>query len=215
MDYNGIVKGILKGKAELLNGPIPDGMWAYDSSLPAMKQDMQAAADSLAKVPKKITHLSYMYSDKDANWEPIGLTLQAALMPLGINLKLEKTANATLRERVGQADYDIAVGTWSPDFADPYMFMNFWFDSKMQGLQGNRSFYSNPQVDTLIREAATTSDTGKRTELYQQAQKQVLADSAYVYLFQKSYTLPMRDSVKGYVFNPMLEQVFNLGSMSK
>jgi peptide/nickel transport system substrate-binding protein len=54
-----------------------------------------------------------MYSDKDANWEPIGLTLQAALAPLGINLKLEKTANATLRERVGQADYDIAVGTWS------------------------------------------------------------------------------------------------------
>ena len=180
-----------------------------------MKQDMQAAADSLAKVPKKITNLSYMYSDKDANWEPIGLTLQAALMPLGINLKLEKTANATLRERVGQADYDIAVGTWSPDFADPYMFMNFWFDSKMQGLQGNRSFYSNPQVDTLIREAATTSDTAKRTELYQQAQKTVLNDSAYVYLYQKSYTLPMRDSVKGYVFNPMLEQVFNLGSMSK
>jgi peptide/nickel transport system substrate-binding protein len=95
------------------------------------------------------------------------------------------------------------------------MFMNFWFDSKMQGLQGNRSFYSNPQVDTLIREAATTSDTAKRTELYQQAQKTVLNDSAYVYLYQKSYTLPMRDSVKGYVFNPMLEQVFNLGSMSK
>ena len=88
-------------------------------------------------------------------------------------------------------------------------------DSKMQGLQGNRSFYSNPQVDTLIRETATTSDTAKRTELYQQAQKVVLNDSAYVYLYQKSYTLPMRDSVKGYVFNPMLEQVFNLGSMSK
>lgn len=215
VDYNGIVKGILKDKAELLNGPIPKGMWAYDSSLPSMKQDMTAAADSLAKVPKKITSLSYMYSDKDANWEPIGLTLQAALAPLGINLKMEKTANATLRERVGQADYDIAVGTWSPDFADPYMFMNFWFDSKMQGLQGNRSFYSNPQVDTLIREAATTSDQAKRVELYQQAQKLALNDSAYVYLYQKNYTLPMRDSVKGYVFNPMLEQVFNLGSMSK
>ncbi|HCN65548.1 MAG TPA: peptide ABC transporter substrate-binding protein [Pseudomonas sp.] len=215
VDYKGIVSGILKDKAELLNGPIPKGMWAYDSSLPNMKQDMTAAADSLAKVPKKITNLSYMYSDKDANWEPIGLTLQAALMPLGINLKMEKTANATLRERVGQADYDIAVGTWSPDFADPYMFMNFWFDSKMQGLQGNRSFYSNPQVDTLIREAATTSDQAKRVELYQDAQKLALNDSAYVYLYQKSYTLPMRDSVKGYVFNPMLEQVFNLGSMSK
>lgn len=215
VDYNGIVKGILKDKAKLLNGPIPDGMWGYDSSLPVMKQDLAAAKNSLAKTPQKITNLNYMYSDKDANWEPIGLTLQAALAPLGINLKLEKTANATLRERVGQADYDIAVGTWSPDFADPYMFMNFWFDSKMQGLQGNRSFYSNPEVDKLIREAAAVSDTAKRVELYQTAQKKVLDDSVYAYLYQKSYSLPMRDSVKGYVFNPMLEQVFNLGSMSK
>ncbi|WP_449104463.1 ABC transporter substrate-binding protein [Pseudomonas mohnii] len=215
VDYNGIVKGILKDKAKLLNGPIPDGMWGYDSSLPVMKQDLAAAKNSLAKTPQKITNLNYMYSDKDANWEPIGLTLQAALAPLGINLKLEKTANATLRERVDHADYDIAVGTWSPDFADPYMFMNFWFDSKMQGLQGNRSFYSNPEVDKLIREAAAVSDTAKRVELYQTAQKKVLDDSVYAYLYQKSYSLPMRDSVKGYVFNPMLEQVFNLGSMSK
>nr|BFE97034.1 hypothetical protein GCM10020185_75700 [Pseudomonas brassicacearum subsp. brassicacearum] len=90
MDYNGIVKGILRDKAKLLNGPIPDGMWAYDSSLPPMKQDMAAAKESLAKTSQKITNLSYMYSDKDPNWEPIGLTLQAALAPLGINLKLEK-----------------------------------------------------------------------------------------------------------------------------
>ena len=66
-----------------------------------------------------------------------------------------------------------------------------------------------------FREAAATSDTAKRVELYQAAQKIVLKDSVYAYLYQKSYTLPMRDSVKGYVFNPMLEQVFNLGSMSK
>jgi ABC-type transport system substrate-binding protein len=59
------------------------------------------------------------------------------------------------------------------------MFMNFWFDSKMQGLQGNRSFYSNPEVDKLIREAAAVSDTAKRVELYQTAQKKVLDDSVY------------------------------------
>ncbi|RMT15876.1 hypothetical protein ALP32_200196 [Pseudomonas avellanae] len=43
----------------------------------------------------------------------------------------------------------------------------------------------------------------------------VLKDSVYAYLYQKNYTVPMRDSVKGYVFNPMLEQVFNLGSITK
>ena len=67
--------------------------------------------------------------------------------------------------------------------------------------------------DALV--AGIRHQLGLDLPLYQQAQKTVLNDSAYVYLYQKSYTLPMRDSVKGYVFNPMLEQVFNLGSMSK
>ena len=145
----------------------------------------------------------------------VGLTNALTQGGVGGFLQLEVDAQGRQGRLQGQADYDIAVGTWSPDFADPYMFMNFWFDSKMQGLQGNRSFYSNPQVDSLIREAATTSDTAKRVELYQSAQKMVLKDSVYAYLYQKSYTLPMRDSVKGYVFNPMLEQVFNLAGMSK
>jgi peptide/nickel transport system substrate-binding protein len=43
----------------------------------------------------------------------------------------------------------------------------------------------------------------------------VLDDSVYALPLSEELLLPMRDSVKGYVFNPMLEQVFNLGSMSK
>jgi len=215
LDYDGIIKGILQGKAKPMNGPIPQGMWAYDEKLPAMKQDLDKAKADLAKLPTPITGLSFLYSDKDPNWEPIGLTLQAGLTPLGVNLKLEKMANASMRERIGSGDFDIAIGSWSPDFADPYMFMNYWFDSKLQGLAGNRSFYENPVVDKLIRESAATNDAGKRTELYQQAEKIVLNDSVYAYLYQKSYTLPMRSAVKGYVFNPMLEQVFNLATITK
>jgi peptide/nickel transport system substrate-binding protein len=215
LDYNGIIQGILGGKAKPLNGPIPQGMWAYDDKLPALAQDLAKAKADLAKVSPKIGNLTFMYSDKDPNWEPIGLTLQAGLQSLGVNLKMEKLANASMRERLGTGDFDLAIGSWSPDFADPYMFMNFLFDSKLKGLAGNRSMYENPAVDALIRESATTNDMAKRVELYQRAQKIVLGDSVYAYLYQKAYTVPMSDKVKGYVFNPMLEQVFNVGSISK
>lgn len=215
LDYDGIIQGILKGKAKPMNGPIPQGMWAYDASLPTIRQDLDKAKADLARLATPLSALSFLYSDKDPNWEPIGLTLQAGLAPLGVNLKLEKMANASMRERLGSGDFDIAIGSWSPDFADPYMFMNYWFDSRLQGLAGNRSFYNNPQVDSLVRESAATYDASKRTALYQQAQKIVLADSAYAYLYQKAYTLPMRSNVKGYVFNPMLEQVFNIATISK
>ncbi|MBD1554647.1 ABC transporter substrate-binding protein [Pseudomonas typographi] len=215
LDYQGIVDGIAMGKAQLMNGPIPQGMWGYDPSLPVPKQDMAAAQAALAKAPKKVSTLQFLYSDKDPAWEPIGLTLQAGLASLGVNLNMNKLANATFRDRLGSADFDIAIGNWSPDFADPYMFMNFWFDTANAGLSGNRSFYSNPKVDELVREAASISDVEKRKALYQQAQKIVVGDSAYAYLYQKAYTVPMSSTVKGYVFNPMLEQVFDFAAMSK
>lgn len=140
---------------------------------------------------------------------------KSSLNKLGINVKLEKLANATMRDRVGKGDYDIAIGNWSPDFADPYMFMNYWFESDKKGLPGNRSFYENSEVDKLLRNALATTDQTQRTRDYQQAQKIVIDDAAYVYLFQKNYQLAMNKEVKGFVFNPMLEQVFNINTMSK
>ncbi|HCQ8893936.1 TPA: hypothetical protein OMI21_002821 [Escherichia coli] len=167
------------------------------------------------KVTSKPTSLTFLYSDNDPNWEPIALATQSSLNKLGINVKLEKLANATMRDRVGKGDYDIAIGNWSPDFADPYMFMNYWFESDKKGLPGNRSFYENSEVDKLLRNALATTDQTQRTRDYQQAQKIVIDDAAYVYLFQRNYQLAMNKEVKGFVFNPMLEQVFNINTMSK
>ncbi|ARU92713.1 ABC transporter substrate-binding protein [Tatumella citrea] len=214
-DYQGMVSGILGGNGKQMRGPIPEGMWGYDASAMQYSLDLTKAKAELAKVSDKPASLSFLYSDNDPNWEPIALSMQANLKKLGIDVKLEKLANATMRDRIGKGDYDIAIGNWSPDFADPYMFMNYWFESDKKGLPGNRSFYSNPQVDALLKQAVATSDQAKRTEFYQQAEKTVISDAAYVYLFQKNYQVGMSKSVKGYVFNPMLEQIFNIAEMSK
>ncbi|PPW38027.1 ABC transporter substrate-binding protein [Escherichia coli] len=91
----------------------------------------------------------------------------------------------------------------------------FMLKSWQKGLPGNRSFYENSEVDKLLRNALATTDQTQRTRDYQQAQKIVIDDAAYVYLFQKNYQLAMNKEVKGFVFNPMLEQVFNINTMSK
>ena len=43
----------------------------------------------------------------------------------------------------------------------------------------------------------------------------MIDEAAYVYLFQKNYQVAMNKAVQGFVYNPMLEQVFNVASMSK
>ncbi|MDR3432121.1 MAG: ABC transporter substrate-binding protein [Rouxiella aceris] len=215
VDYQGMVKGILGGNAKQMRGPIPDGMWGYDPQAMQYSNDITKAKAALAKVKTQPNTLDFLYSDSDPNWEPIALSVQASLAAAGVNVKLEKLANATMRDRIGHGDYDISIGNWSPDFADPYMFMNYWFESDKKGLPGNRSFYSNPAVDDLLKKAVAVTDQQQRTDYYQQAQKIVIDEAAYVYLFQKNYQVALNKEVKGFVFNPMLEQVFNIGEMSK
>ena len=214
-DYKGMVNGILSGNGKQMRGPIPEGMWGFDDKAMQYSFDEAKAQAAWDKVATKPESLSFLYSDNDPNWEPIALATQASLGKLGIKVKLEKLANATMRDRVGKGDYDIASGNWSPDFADPYMFMNYWFESDKKGLPGNRSFYENSEVDKLLRSALATTDQVARTNDYQQAQTIVIDEAAYVYLFQKNYQLAMNKDVKGFVFNPMLEQVFNISTMSK
>jgi peptide/nickel transport system substrate-binding protein len=216
VDYTGIIGGVLKGQATQMRGPIPLGMWGHDTGVMQFKTDLEKAKALLAKAGVSNLKLGFLYcSARNPNWEPIGLSTQANLAKLGITVKMENLANAAMRERVGKGDYDISIGGWSPDFADPFMFMNYWFDSEKQGLPGNRSFYSNPEVDKLVRQAASISDQKERTKLYQQAQKIVVDEAAYVYLYQTNYRTALRDSVKGFVFNPMLESIYNVESMSK
>ncbi len=199
-DYQGMVNGILSGNGKQMRGPIPEGMWGYDATAMQYNHDETKAKAEWDKVTSKPTSLTFLYSDNDPNWEPIALATQSSLNKLGINVKLEKLANATMRDRVGKGDYDIAIGNWSPDFADPYMFMNYWFESDKKGLPGNRSFYENSEVDKLLRNALATTDQTQRTRDYQQAQKIVIDDAAYVYLFQKNYQLAMNKEVirRGY-----------------
>ena len=214
-DYQGMVKGILGGNGKQMRGPIPEGMWGYDKDAMQYSLDNDKAQAAMSKVAQKPQQLTFLYSDNDPSWEPIAISTQATLKSLGVNVSLEKLANATLRERVGKGDFDIAIGNWSPDFADPYMFMNYWFESNKKGLPGNRSYYENPAVDGWLKKAMATTDQAVRTADYQQAQRIVIDEAAYVYLFQKNYQVAMNNAVKGFVFNPMLEQVFNIGTMSK
>jgi peptide/nickel transport system substrate-binding protein len=128
---------------------------------------------------------------------------------------MESMANATMRDRINKGDYDISIGNWSPDYGDPFEFMNSWFETSRYGLAGNRSFYTNADVNQMVMKAATLSDQKQRNEIYQKAQKIVVNEAAYVYLYQKNYVVGVRSAVKGFVFNPMLEQIFNIDAITK
>lgn len=215
-DYQSIVDGAVKGHGEQLTTPVPKGMWGRDDAAAGYKYDVNKAKELLSQagIPEG-TKLTLLYSDNQAFNETQALMLQNNFKAIGIDLALEKTAWPTFRERVDKADFELGMGTWSPDYADPQNYMSYWFDSGYFGLAGNRSFYKNDKVDALLREAETTADHEKRIALYQEAQQLVLADAPYLFLFQTNAMIPMRSEVKGFVYNPMLDNMYDFAAMSK
>jgi len=216
IDYDAIIDGILLGHGQRLSSPVPKGLWGHEPDLPRAERDVAAARALLAEagVGRGLA-LGYLYAESDPNWAPIGLTVQANLAEAGIRVRMESFAYATMRDKLDRGDFDIAIGNWTPDFSDPYMFTNYWFDSGNFGLAGNRSFYRNDEVDALLREAAESTDRARRRALYAAVQRTVVDAAAYVYLFQRDYRVVMRTAVEGYVYNPMLLDIYNLATMSK
>lgn len=215
MDYENIINGVQLGYATQMHGPIPDGLWGHDKSVKQYNYDVEKAKQLLAKAGVENLELELLYSDNKSWWETEALALQANLADIGVKLKLNKVAYATSRELMDKGEFDLMLGVWSPDFGDPYMFMNYWYDSNNQGLAGNRAFYSNSEVDELLKQAATNNDQEVRLAHYKQIQDIVLDEAPYILLYQKDFILPMSNKVKGFIYNPMLEGQYNLQDMSK
>ncbi|QLA19779.1 ABC transporter substrate-binding protein [Desulfolutivibrio sulfoxidireducens] len=215
VDYKGIIGQVLQGNGMQMRGPIPDGMWGHRDDVFQYSLDAAKAKELLKAAGAENLELTLIYSERRSTWEQIAQVMQANFADIGVKLKLELMSNPTLRDKIDKGDFELCLGAWSPDFADPYMFMNFWFDSKNAGLPGNRGFYKNDAVDELVRKAAALSDVAERKKLYSQAQDIIMKDAPYIFLYQIQTIVPVRKDVKGYVFNPMLESMYNFEAISK
>ncbi|MDQ6832159.1 MAG: ABC transporter substrate-binding protein, partial [Chloroflexota bacterium] len=61
----------------------------------------------------------------------------------------------------------------------------------------NYSNYSNPKVDVLLDQANVEQDGAKRTELYRQAQQQILDDVAIIPIYHGTDYELVKPYVKG------------------
>lgn len=215
IDYRSLIDAVQQGYATRLTGPIPEGLWGYNPNNKEYQYNVDDAKTLLKQAGVKNLQLKLLYSDNNTWWPTEALAIQADLKKIGVNVSLNKVAYATSRDMMDKGDFDLALGVWSPDFADPFAFMNYWYDSKNFGLAGNRAFYKNPKVDSLLRRAATTNSQSQRLKLYNDAQKIVIQDAPYILLYQKDFVLPVSKEVKGFIFNPMLQGMYNLADMSK
>ncbi|WP_040204541.1 peptide ABC transporter substrate-binding protein [Neobacillus jeddahensis] len=115
----------------------------------------------------------------------------------GLKITIEAVPFKIRIAREDAEDYDLLMGGWGPDYADPMTYMDLWVTGGGQ----NHMSYGNPEFDKLIKSAneelvATPDD---RWKALQDAEKILLEDDAAIApLYQRSVNILINPKVKGF-----------------
>ena len=115
---------------------------------------------------------------------------------LGVEVEIAQAETATFFQDVSSGIYQAFILGWIMDYPDEENLINLHFDSESPN---NDTFYSNPEVDGLLRQALLETDQQRRTQLYQQAEQIVLDDVPWFPLFFDRYHVLIRPNVQNYL----------------
>ncbi|SDC70156.1 glutathione ABC transporter substrate-binding protein [Shouchella lonarensis] len=195
IDNKVIVDNIWNGQAILPTGPIPPGVFGYDESIQPLPYDPEKAKELLDKAGVKDLSFSITTNDNPQR-KATAEYMQSELGKLGINVEVKEQEWATFLEATANGEHDMFILGWGAATGDGDYALEPLFHTDRQGAPGNRSFYSNTELDEILDQAAREEDEKVRLDLYKKAQEIVIEDAPVVYTNYTKYLKGIRDEVK-------------------
>jgi oligopeptide transport system substrate-binding protein len=202
VDRNSLANNVLKGRSLPANYFIPKGMNGYKPDLGKVQDFDPAAAKTMLTQavgdPSKIT-IDFLIRNSTAN-KQLGEFVAAQLQTnLGVKVNQVVIDSKTVTTRLRAHDYQLYLGGWGADYPDD----QDWFDIWMTGSGNVFGGYSNPQYDTVVKQADAEKDPTKRQTLYDQAQKILLDDAGGGMLYQRNYMFLVKPYVQNLTTTPI------------
>jgi len=128
---------------------------------------------------------------------------QSQLSQIGINLKIDVSPPATLRENMAQARIAFFRGSWIADYPDAENYLSLFYSPNHSPDGPNYTQYSNPLFDNLYRKAGMENDIEKRAVLYREMDSLVMEDAPVIVLFYDQVLRFSRTNISGLGNNPL------------
>ncbi|MYD65394.1 MAG: peptide ABC transporter substrate-binding protein [Chloroflexi bacterium] len=120
---------------------------------------------------------------------------------LGIEVRIEQTDFATILARQDEGSLQMFNAGWIMDYPDPEDILDLKFHS---GSALNDVNYSNTEVDAILEEARVEQDAGRRLELYQEAERLIIEDAAWLPLYFSQAHVVINADIEGWFEPPMV-----------
>ena len=131
--------------------------------------------------------------------EDLAAVLQDQLKQAGITVSIRPLESAAVIDAATKVEYQMLLSRYDWNDAD---ILSVYLSTGRIG-STNRSFYSNPELDQILADAAVEMDTGRRNELYSHAQKILIAEQPWIPLYTPKDFIFLRANIQDVVFGPM------------
>lgn len=205
------------GYADLMTGPLPNGILGFNPDLEVYRTDMEKAKEYMAKTEKpdggftlKMVHVSGL--EQQRRW---ALIMLDSLKQLNIDLDIQplKWPDMVAACQSPETFPDLFPVYQTANYGDPDNIAFAAYHSSRNGGWQN-AVYHNPEVDALIEAGRAEIDPAKRVEIYGEFQKKVVEDAPDIFGVLERRKLGMRDNVQGYQFTPVASNAIEAWPLS-
>lgn len=199
---------IMLGQAKRLCGPYPDTSWVF-TEVECYTYDVDKAITEFEEAGYTYDGETMLTSDGEpltlkliygpntsSIRELIAVTTQDYLSQIGIEVEIQALEWASFLEATDaeEPDWDMFIGGWRATI-EPHIMYTIWSEASIPNL--NSVAYINKDVEQIFEEGGSTYDLEIRKEKYAAAQRQIVDDAPYVFLFYSKTNVGVNDRVNG------------------
>ncbi len=206
IDRERIVR-LISDRGILARGVLPPGMPGFDEHLVGYDYDTEKARKLLAEAgyPEGFS-TELMITAQSGIDAKIGQAVQQDLAEVGISVEIRPVTGPTRIEATGRRGaVPFSTFGWYQDYPDPSNFLDVLLNGNRitEVNSTNVAFYDNERVNALLDEAAISTDRDHRLALYREAERLVVEDAPWVFLYYPQMYLLRQPWLKGLKLNPV------------
>lgn len=194
---------LINDRGVVANSFVPPNMPAYSPDLGGYPFDPQRARELLAAAGYANGFSSTLWVRSDETTLRLAQAVQQDLADVNVAVQIKALAWGPFLEAVRAADVvPLFMLGWEADFPDPSNFLEVLLHSKYIG-SNNDTNYHNPDVDSLLDEAAHTVDPQARMRVLAAVESRAASDAPWVFLFHPVSYAVVAPRVRGFRLHPL------------
>ena len=197
VDREGIVEKLLMGLGSPADSPLAPSPWGHASTV-RDRYDPGLAAALLAQagVPRGTPLELWAPSGRYLMDRHVAEAVHGFLAAVGFRPALKVWEWGAYLDAFDRSrpQWGLFLLGWVPSTGEAEMGLLPLFGT---GSRSNLALYSNPRVDSLLDEAASSLDPRRSLELYAEVQRLVAADAPWIFLYVMDQVLGLRSSLQG------------------